>query len=117
MTPAETVRLVTLVRVICPSPEPAEAWHRSLADLNAPDVFAAAIQLARRRCDVTARDVRAEVLARHERPPADDSALHVACPWCGAPPGEPCTVRGTDVRLRKAPAHPVRRIIAEPSEP
>jgi hypothetical protein len=124
MTPAETARLLTIVRVICPSHELAEAWYRSVADLSPTDVLTAAIQLARRRCDVTARDVRAEVLALHGQqlaenlsPPTDAErglrALRVACPWCAAAPGELCTVRGSDIRLRKAPAHPVRLITAE----
>jgi hypothetical protein len=37
----------------------------------------------------------------------------VPCPWCGAAPRNPCTVPGSDTRLRKSPAHPVRILIAE----
>lgn len=127
MTPAETARLLALMNVICPSEESTEAWYRSLADLHVTDVLTATIQLVRRRCDVTAREVRAEVFAmRGQRlveasPPTNAEtsdpcrtrALRVACPWCAAAPGELCTVRGSDIRLRKSPAHPLRLIIAE----
>jgi hypothetical protein len=131
MTPAETARLLVFVSAICPSENrhemSTEIWYPQVADLPATDALTATIQLARRRCDVTAGDVRAEVLtmrgqrlAQGSSSPAgaetSDScragALRVTCPWCGAAPGEPCTVRGSDTRLRKAPAHPLR-LIAE----
>jgi hypothetical protein len=130
MTPAETARLLVFVGAICPPENRHEmstaAWYPQLADLTATDALTATIQLARRQCEVTARDVRTEVLAMLGQPPAQGSssstgaetsdpcrALRVACPWCGAAPGELCTVRGSDTRLRKAPAHPLRLILAE----
>jgi hypothetical protein len=121
MTPAETARLRTLVRMICCDSADAATWHRVLADLPAGPALAAAIQVARRRSEVTAHDVRAEVLAmRGERPASVDlpeprrgTAWRVACPWCGAAAGAPCTVRGTDTRLRRAPAHPLRLAAAD----
>jgi hypothetical protein len=134
MTPAETARLLAFVSAICPSGNrhemSTEAWYFQLADLHATDVLTAMIQRARRQCDITPRDVRAEVfairgqrLAQRSSSPTDAEtrfcdpsrvrALRVACPWCGASPGQPCTIPGSDTLLRKAPAHPLRLIIAE----
>lgn len=154
MTPAETARLLLLVRMICGTPDrpaldrPALDWHRALADLTAGEALAAAIQVARRRSEVTAHDVRAEALAirrtealairrtealathrsealatRVARPaaaeppdPAGRTAAmswRVACPWCGAVAGAPCTVRGSDTRLRRRTAHPLRLATAD----
>jgi hypothetical protein len=66
MTPAETARLLVFVSAICPSENrhemSTEIWYPQVADLPATDALTATIQLARRRCDVTAGDVRAEVL-------------------------------------------------------
>jgi hypothetical protein len=129
MTPAETTRFLALVSVICP-PEgtramAAEEWYPQVADLPATETLTATILLARRRCDVTPHDVRAEVFAmrgRRLRPGPSDAekgdpqrarALQVPCPWCGALPRDPCTVPGSDIRLHKSPAHPVRILIAE----
>jgi hypothetical protein len=122
MTPAETARLLLLVRVIGRTQDrPVLDWHRVLADLSAGEALTAAIQVARRRSDVTAHDVRTEALAmRGERPagveppsPPVGTAWRVACPWCGAAAGTPCTVRGSDTRLRRAPAHPLRLAAAD----
>jgi hypothetical protein len=136
MTPAETARLLLLVRMICGTPDrpapdrPALDWHRALADLTAGEALAAAIQVARRRSEVTAHDVRTEALAiRVARPAAVDPpaaveppdpagrtaamSWRVACPWCGAVAGAPCTVRGSDTRLRRRPAHPLRLATAD----
>lgn len=122
MTPAETARLLLLVRVIGRTPDrPVLHWHRVLADLTAGEALTAAIQVARRRSDVTAHDVRSEALAmRGERPAGVEppssprgTAWRVACPWCGAAVGTPCTVRGSDTRLRRAPAHPLRLAAAD----
>jgi hypothetical protein len=130
MTPAETARFLAFVRVICPPEDrqaiSTEVWYPPLADLSASDALTATIRLARRQCEVTAGDVRAEVLAMRGQQSAATSsprtdpetqdrcgALRVACPWCGAPPGEPCTVRGSHTRLRKTSAHPLRLTIAE----
>ncbi len=120
MTPAETARLLLLVRVIGRTGDGSPLdWHRVLAGLTAAEALAAAIQIARRRSDVTARDVRAEALAmRGDRPhdlagPRARTVWRVACPWCGAAAGAPCTVRGTDTRLRRAPAHPLRLATAD----
>lgn len=168
MTWAETARLLALLTTIRRAGDGVMAvrdWYPYLADLRAADVRAAAVQLARRRCEVTAADVRAEVFAMYGRPDAlphrpalaalsapdragavpdhlsatapaapDRSGLahgqpssaeraapvplalveplRVACPWCGAPVGSACTVRGSDIRLRKAPAHPLRLRLA-----
>ena|SRR5690242_12760873 len=122
MTPAETARLLLLVRVICRTADGSPLdWHRVLADLTAGEALAAVIQIARRRSDVTAADVHAEALATRggRRPRAEPPgvpggiAWRVACPWCGAAAGTPCTVRGTDTRLRRAPAHPLRLATAD----
>jgi hypothetical protein len=128
MTPAEAARLVLLVRLICRTPDgPSLDWQRVLADLTAGEALAAAIQVARRRSDVTAADVRAEALAmRGQRPAGAEppypsqppylsggTAWRVACPWCGAAAGTPCTVRGSDTRMRRAPAHPLRLATAD----
>jgi hypothetical protein len=134
MTPVETSELLAFVSEICPSENSntmsAAAWHPQVADLPATDVLTAMIQLARRQCGLTPGQVRDEVfairgrrLARgssvpaatvpRPRQPARASALRVACPWCGAGPGQRCTIPGSDTRLRKAPAHPIRLIIAK----
>jgi hypothetical protein len=120
MTPAESARLLLLVRVICPTGDGSPLdWHRVLANLTAREALTAAIQLARRRSDVTAQDVRAEALAMRGDQPVDPAgppagtAWRVACPWCGAAVGAPCTVRGSDLRLRRAPAHPLRLAAAD----
>ncbi len=39
-------------------------------------------------------------------------ALQVSCPWCGAALGQPCTLPGSDIRLRRTLAHPARLIAA-----
>jgi hypothetical protein len=134
MTPAETTELLAFVSEICPSENRNElataAWHPQLADLPATDVLTAMIGLARRHRDLTPGRVRAEVFViRGRRPargssspagvatrsciPGRASALRVACPWCGAAPGHHCTIPGSDTRLRKAPAHPLRLSIAK----
>jgi hypothetical protein len=132
MTPAETSELLAFVSEICPAESKhelcTEAWHPRLADLHATDVLTAMIQVARRQHRMTPGQVRAEVFAIRGRrlargPSAPDGAracapsraraLRVACPWCGAGPGQPCTVPGSNTRLRKALAHPLRLTIAE----
>jgi hypothetical protein len=119
MTPAETARLLLLIRVICRTGDGSPLdWHRVLADLTPGEALAAAIQIARRRSDITVHDVRAEALAmRGDRRPRVDPpggiVWRVTCPWCGAAAGTPCTVRGSDQRLRRAPAHPLRLAAAD----
>jgi hypothetical protein len=134
MTPAETSKLLAFVNEICPAENKhelrTETWHPRLADLHATDVLTAMIQLARRRRRMTPGQVRAEVfairgrrLARGSPAPPDAGtrschpwwapALRVMCPWCGAAPGQLCTVPGSNTTLRKTLAHPLRLSIAQ----
>jgi hypothetical protein len=134
MTPAETTELLAFVSEICPSENRTKmctaTWHPRVADLPATDVLAAMIQLARRHGELTPGHVRAEVFAIRGRrlargpssptglatktgQPVRAGALRVACPWCGAAPGQRCTIPGSATRLRKAAAHPLRLSIAK----
>ncbi|GEL19453.1 zinc finger domain-containing protein [Pseudonocardia asaccharolytica] len=119
---------------------PGGIWRELLADVDAADALLAVIRLARRRRDITAGDIRGEARAIREerrtgRPgdcepdgpwhyrtelPAAVTAMvsrRVSCPWCGAGPGQPCTLPGGHVPLRRTPVHPARVLAAGLEEP
>jgi hypothetical protein len=139
MTPVETLHLATFLASVYPSVRvrdepPPQTWHALLADVDAADALIAVTQLASRQRDIALSDIHAEAdrireerLIRHPEPDADRDgprhfrtefpalvtamlSLRAPCPWCGAAPGEICTLPGGAAPLRRALAHPARLI-------
>jgi hypothetical protein len=141
MTPVETQHLVTFLASVYPSVrvrEPATpSWRALLADVDTTDAWVAAIRLAQHQHEIAARDIAAEAhrireerLTGHPRPDDDPDdqyhyraalpaavtamvSLRVPCPWCGAAVGQPCTLPGGDIPMRRTPAHPARLVAVE----
>lgn len=140
MTPVEMCHLATFLASRYPSARVQESspqfWRALLAEVDETDALIAFIRLVSRQSDIALADVRTEAhrihagrLARYPEPDSDlNQARHyrtefpavltsllgrrVACPWCGAARGQACVRPGSNIPLRRIPAHPARLIAA-----
>lgn len=140
MTPVEMCCLVTFLASRYPSARVQESspqfWRALLAEVDGTDALIAFIRLVSRQSDIALADVRTEAYRiqteRLARCPEPDSGLNqmrhyrtefpavltsllgrrVACPWCGAARGQACVRPGSNIPLRRIPAHPARLMAA-----
>jgi hypothetical protein len=140
MTPVEMCYLATFLASKYPSARVQESspqfWRALLAEVDDIDALIAFIRLVSRKSDIALADVcteayriQTERLARYPESDSDpNQARHygtefpavltsllgrrVACPWCGAARGQACVRPGSNIPLRRTPAHPARLIAA-----
>jgi hypothetical protein len=140
MTPVEMCYLATFLASNYPSARVQDSspqfWHALLAEVDDTDALIAFIRLARRQSDIALADVCTEAhriqTERLARYPESDTDLNqtrhyrtefpavltsllgrrVPCPWCGAARGQACVRPGSNIPLRRTPAHPARLIAA-----
>jgi hypothetical protein len=140
MTPVEMRCLATFLASRHPAARVQKSslqfWQALLTEVDDTDALIAFIRLISRQSDITLADlcieayrIKTQRLARYPESDSDlDQARHyrtefpavltsllarrVACPWCGAARGQPCVRRGSNIPLRRTPAHPARLIAA-----